>query len=248
MKKLSYILILVLFLITGCNDVERNNKIIFCSGIFPPFSYLDENKNFTGFSVDLAKEIAFKLGKEPEFRLLNLQECFPALNNNFADAALNLTKTEERSKNMLFSKIYIKNNFYFILNNKLKFSNLDEAIKNNIIFGSIHGSLENIFLKKYFPDAKILEFDNYPMIFEAFKIKIIDSFVSYDVIIKNFIEKNNIKEYNIFEIDTSKTINLGFSFALNKKNQKLLDQINVIIEEMGRNGEIDSLKAKYELK
>jgi ABC-type amino acid transport substrate-binding protein len=65
-------------------------------------------------------------------------------------------------------------------------------------------------------------------------------------VIKTFIEKNNIKEYNIFSVD-NKNDDIGFSFILNKKNQKLLDQINLILNEMQKNGEIDELKMKYGL-
>jgi ABC-type amino acid transport substrate-binding protein len=64
MRKITYIIsILILFIIVGCKEIEQDNKIIFGNRIFPPFTYLDEDKNFIGFSVDIAKEISFKLEK-----------------------------------------------------------------------------------------------------------------------------------------------------------------------------------------
>ncbi len=134
---------------------------------------------------------------------------------------------------------------------QFNFSNLDDMIKNNIVFGAVTGDRSYIFLKEYYPDAKIIDFDSKSMVFEAFKAKIIDSFLSHYFVMKNFIEINNIKEYNSFEVKIleidKKNNDLGFSFALNKKNTKLLNQINMALEEIKNNGEIDILKEKYGL-
>jgi ABC-type amino acid transport substrate-binding protein len=178
---------------------------------------------------------------------MNTAQIFGALNNNFIDASFDFVQTDDGFKNMLFSKIYMQNNFHYILRNKFKFIDFDDAIKNNIIFGTVDGTLAYIFFKKYYPNAKIIEFSDYPMLFEAFKDNIIDSFITYDVVIKNFIEKNNIKECGIFEIKHEKA-EIPLSFILNKKNQKLLDQINFILNEMESGVEIDELKKKYGLK
>jgi polar amino acid transport system substrate-binding protein len=77
---------------------------------FPPMGFRDEKGNIVGFDVDLAKEAAKRMGLEAVFQPIDWKSKELELNSKKIDAIWNgLTITEERKKNMAFSRPYLKN-------------------------------------------------------------------------------------------------------------------------------------------
>lgn len=74
----------------------------------PPIGYLDGNGEFQGFGVDIAKEIAQKLGVKARFVPTNGQTRIPLINSNRIDAEFaTTTPTKEREEVVDFSIVYI---------------------------------------------------------------------------------------------------------------------------------------------
>ena len=64
MNKFLKILSLIVFLaVFGCDDREKKVLVVGTSADYPPFSFT-KGKQIVGFDVDLAKEVAIKLGYE----------------------------------------------------------------------------------------------------------------------------------------------------------------------------------------
>ena len=77
---------------------------------FAPMGFKDENGEFVGFDIDLAKEVASRLGLTIEFQPINWDLKEMELKNGNIDMIWNgLPITAERKENMLFSDPYMNN-------------------------------------------------------------------------------------------------------------------------------------------
>lgn len=75
---------------------------------FPPMGFRDEANEIVGFDIDLAKEVARRLGVEVQFQSIVWDTKKEELNSGNIDVVWNgFTINEERKKDFLFSKPYI---------------------------------------------------------------------------------------------------------------------------------------------
>lgn len=64
---------------------------------YPPFRYVDENRNLVGFEVDLLKEIGRRTGATIEFRDMPFDRLLDAVAGKQVDMAIGaITVTKER--------------------------------------------------------------------------------------------------------------------------------------------------------
>ncbi len=91
---------------------EIQDKGYFVVGLddaFPPMGFRDKEDNIVGFDIDLAKEVARRLGVEVHFQAISWDANVEELNSGNIDVIWNgLTITEKRQKQMLFTKPYLQ--------------------------------------------------------------------------------------------------------------------------------------------
>jgi ABC-type amino acid transport substrate-binding protein len=90
------------------SKVQERGKLIVGTNIpYEPMEFLDENGEFAGIDVDVAREIALRLNLEIEFVNYGWDELFVAVKAGEVDFAISsITITDERSQEMLFSIPY----------------------------------------------------------------------------------------------------------------------------------------------
>src|SRR5690554_5954545 len=77
---------------------------------FPPMGFRDEKNQLVGFDIDLAREATKRLGIEVEFKAIDWSAKEAELQGKRVDVLWNgLTITEERKKNINFTKPYMAN-------------------------------------------------------------------------------------------------------------------------------------------
>ncbi|SJZ63752.1 amino acid ABC transporter substrate-binding protein [Garciella nitratireducens] len=87
---------------------EKGKFIVGLDDTFPPMGFRDKNGEIVGFDIDLAKEVAKRMGVEVEFKPIDWAGKVLSLNSGDIDVIWNgLTVTPERKKQILFSKSYI---------------------------------------------------------------------------------------------------------------------------------------------
>jgi polar amino acid transport system substrate-binding protein len=120
--KLLYLLLVTVFLASGCGTKKTDDKSLeqikakgfFIVGLddqFPPMGFRgQDNKEIVGFDIDLAKEVAKKLGIEVKFQPVAWAGIISSLNKGDIDVVWNgMTITDERKKSIEFSKPYLNN-------------------------------------------------------------------------------------------------------------------------------------------
>jgi polar amino acid transport system substrate-binding protein len=120
MKKLLSILaigIMTLVLLVGCGNkeeltlkqVKENGKIVIgLDDAYPPMEFRNEKNELVGFDIDLANEIAKKLGVKAEFVTTEWNGILLALQSKKFDMIIaGLSITDERKKTIGFSEPYV---------------------------------------------------------------------------------------------------------------------------------------------
>src|SRR5213080_1331764 len=93
-------------------------------GTYQPYNFLNKDKQMDGFDVDIAKEVAKRLGVKVEFVAQEFSGMIAGLQTKKFDTVISqMTITDERKKQMDFSDPYITNNVKVIVrqdNNTIK--------------------------------------------------------------------------------------------------------------------------------
>ena len=93
---------------TTYEKIKENGYITFATeGTYAPYSFHDDNNDLVGFDVEIAREIAGKLGVEAKFTETQWDGIIAGLDANKYDAISNqVSITEERQAKYLFSEPY----------------------------------------------------------------------------------------------------------------------------------------------
>jgi polar amino acid transport system substrate-binding protein len=90
--------------------LDKKKLIMGLDDSFPPMGFRNENNEIVGYDVDLAKEMALRLGVELILQPIDWNAKEQELNTGEIDCIWNgFTITEERKKNLLFTPPYLKN-------------------------------------------------------------------------------------------------------------------------------------------
>jgi polar amino acid transport system substrate-binding protein len=103
MKNIMILLLLVLLTPQLLSSQEPRQTLIVATREAPPFSFVGDDGQWRGLSIDLWTEIAEELGLRYEFRAMALQEMLDAVAAGEVDAAVAaLTVTADREREMDF--------------------------------------------------------------------------------------------------------------------------------------------------
>ncbi|MBU1144969.1 MAG: amino acid ABC transporter substrate-binding protein [Firmicutes bacterium] len=129
MKKITalFFTVLLSLLVIGCAQEQTSStweqieeKGYFVLGLddtFAPMGFRDDNGDLVGFDVDLAKEVALRLGIEVVFQSIDWDSKVLELNSKTIDMIWNgLTITDSRLLEMSFSEPYLANSQIIIVN------------------------------------------------------------------------------------------------------------------------------------
>lgn len=117
------IVLLLLFVVSACGDktasgsddgnsltkVEESGVLrVGFEGTYPPFNYLADDDEYTGFDVDIANELADRLGVEAEFIATKWDSLIGGIKADKFDVIISqMTVTEERKKSVDFTDPYV---------------------------------------------------------------------------------------------------------------------------------------------
>lgn len=90
--------------------IEKGEFVLGLDDSFPPMGFRDDKGEIVGFDIDLAKEVAARMGVELVLKPVDWDGIALSLNNGDIDVIWNgLTITDERKENMGFTKPYLNN-------------------------------------------------------------------------------------------------------------------------------------------
>ena len=219
-------------------------KLTVCSDVpYEPFEYQDEQGNWTGFDMDLMKDIAARYGLALEVKKTAFDTILVAVNAGECDVvASSVTITEERAKNVLFSDAYFDADQSLLVRKEDAETLIDlDALKGKTVAVQ-SGTTGEIYAKENITDSttKIQSFEDASAMFLALESKQVDA-VLQDFPINAF---RAVKQ-GTSQVTGRFTTNEKYGFAVALTNEDLRTAINESLNEFNAQGIYDEVFAKY---
>ena len=222
--------------------IEDNGKMIVGFTEYPPMGF-KENGEITGFDIDIAKEVAERLGVEAEFVYIDWDAKVLELNGKNIDMIWNgLTITADREKEILFSKPYFDNRIVII---SLNGSGIDQiADLSEMKVGVELQSSGQAAVEGNDVFASIDELVKYTTITEAIldlKAGGIDAIVADEIFARYAVSKEADQYQVASEVFNSENYGIGFRL----EDVALRDKVDAIIDEMAADGTAAEISMKW---
>ena len=150
-------------------DIQADGKIVI--GVFSdknPFGYVDENGEYQGYDIELARQIGTDLGVDVEFVSTEAANRVEYLKTNKVDLILaNFTVTEERAEAVDFCEPYMNVALGAVSHKSHVITSLDDVKDEQVIV--ISGTTAETYLTANYPNIKQQKFDTYAAAKTAFE-------------------------------------------------------------------------------
>ena len=225
--------------------VEKGKLTIGMEVGYPPFEYFDtDGKTPCGFDVELGKEIAKRLGLQPEFVDIAWDGILGGLDTEKYDAIMSaMTITPERKANYDFSMPYIGNgqSIIVIKGSTLKISSPDDL--KGLKVGYQAETTSDFFMKKQEKENGVNyvheEYDKVMNAYDDLRLGRIDAVCSDYLVAVDYLGKKG----SPFECVWKGTPDEYFGVCVKQGNSALLDKVNEALSGMKADG---TLKTIYE--
>ena len=224
-------------MLCGCGR-NKDELVMVTEAGFAPFEYY-QNNEIVGVDVEIAKEIANKMGKKLVIKDVAFDSIINEVKSGKADiGAAGISYTEERSKQVDFSNDYFTSKIIVIVkdsDNETDFNNLGtKKIAVQL------GSTADTFVTNNYKNATITRQKKYLAAIEDLKNDKVDCVVMDELPAKQILSKNtNLKILN--KILSSE----NYGMVVKKNNKELLDTVNEVIEDLKESGKIDQYVLNY---
>ena len=236
MKKVV-LLIIFLFIVCGCGRDESKIIMVTEAG-FPPFEYY-ENGEIVGVDIEIAKAIAQELGKELVIKDVAFDSIINEVKSGKADiGAAGISFSEERSKQVDFSKNYFTSNLITIIKNTDNESNYNNLSDKKIAVQL--GSTADMYVSKKYKNENIVRHKKYLTTIEDLKNNKVDCIVM-DELPARLILKNNSELIIKNKVLSSE----NYGMVVKKGNKNLLNVINKVIDRLISEGKIEEYIINY---
>uniref|UniRef100_UPI00404732DF ABC transporter substrate-binding protein n=2 Tax=Aliarcobacter sp. TaxID=2321116 RepID=UPI00404732DF len=223
----------------------KNNPIIKVhnESNWPPFNY-QENGIPIGFSIDYMNLLASKINLPIEYISgYSWDEYLEKTRKNEIHIMLNISKTEDREKYLIFTTPYAKSiDTIFVKDDSFNLKSLNDF--NGKTLAVIKGFYEEELLKKYYTNIKLISVKDSLEGLKKVAFGEVDGLVDNFAVGNYFIENNYITNLKpAFEIDDPR-FNLDIHIATNKNNIILRNLLEKAKKEISHE-ELFQLKRKW---
>lgn len=236
MKKII-VMLLTLFLITGCGK-DKNKIVMVTEAGFAPYEFYEDGQ-IVGVDVEVAKEIAKELGKELEIKDVAFDSIINELKSGKADFALaGMSITEERLKEVDFSIEYTTSRQVVIVKDNSNISNVNSIYDKKIAVQL--GSVADLYFSNNYKNLDILRQKKYLSMVEDLKADKIDAIVMDKLPAEEIVKTNsNLKILDGYIFEDS------YGIAVKKGNSNLISTINTVLNRLITEGKIEEYIIKY---
>lgn len=229
-------------------DIQKQGYItVGTTGDYKPFSFYD-GKSFSGYDIDVAKHFAAEMGVEVKFVQITWKDLLQGLDDDKYDIAMGgITRrisrqmaAEQSQGYMTFGKCFL-----VVKGREASFDTLEEVNQPEVRVGvNIGGTNEN-FAEQFLNSATLVRFENnldVPKAVEAGKVDVMvtetPEALYYQVVNKKL---DAVREDNPFTKSQ-------FGYLIPEGEQRLLNTVNFIMDEMKLKGVDETLMANNSLK
>lgn len=231
MKKILLLLFTTTILLCGCG--KKNDELIMVTEAgFAPYEYYDNNE-IVGVDIDIANEIAKKLGKKLVIKDVAFDSIINEVKTGKADfGAAGISFSEERNKEVDFSNNYSESKQVIIVQNDSKITE-SKDLENKKIAVQL-GSIGDSYISQNIKSAEIIRQKKFLSAVEDLKAAKVDAIVMDELPAKEIVKVNSGLKILPQTLTTD-----SYGMIVKKGNTELLNTINEVIKELSDSGKID---------
>ena len=227
---------------TGSTGETKKEYVMGLDINFPPMGFADEQGNPIGFDIDLAKAVADKMGVTFKLQPIDWNSKEVELKGGKVDILWNgLTITEEREKEMLFTKPYLQNKQVVVVLQDSSIKTLADMKGKKVVLQK--GSTAVDALKeeknKTFADSlkETTQLADNMACFQEVELKRADAVVIDEVVAKYYLSKHEGK----FRILDETLADEFYGIAVQLGNTELRDNIQNALDALYAEGKITEI-------
>ena len=225
------------------NVLDKGTLVLGLDDSFPPMGFRDENNNIVGFDIDVATEVANRMGVELKLQPIEWSTKEMELNTGSVDCLWNgLSIDDERKQAMDLSEPYMTNRMVLVVLNDSEYT--DQASLAGKTIGVQNGSTaEKILEESDFSKTigNTIGFKDNVTAFMELETKGIDA-IFMDEVVANYAIASQNKDFKVLEDGlTEEEYAVGFK----KGNTALKNEVQKYIDEMKADGTMTQISEKW---
>lgn len=242
-------LILVTMVLASCGGKKETFTVGFDSE-FPPYGYVDENGEYTGFDIELAKEVAKRNGWEINLKAIDWDTKDFQLSSGAIDCIWNGFTMNGRENSYTWSEAYVDNSQVVVVSSESGIKTLSDlsgkvvAVQTDSSAEAVLKDAEDEEMKALAASfAQIKDYGDYNTAFLALESGSVDA-VAMDIgVAKYQVESRGNKYVILSENLASEEYGIGFLLG----NTELRDKVSKTVKEMMADGTFEKTAEKYGL-
>lgn len=227
---------------------ERTKLVVGFDQDFPPYGYVGDDGEYTGFDLDLAAEVCDRLGWEVEYMPVNWDAKDLELESGAIDCIWNGFTIEGREDGYTFTDPYMDNSQVVVVRSDSGIKSLNDLAEKTVMAqvdsAAYYLLVEDGDQSKLAETFKGLQtVAEYNSAFLELESGSVDA-IAMDLPVAKFQIAGKEDMFTILEKDPLSSEHYGVGFL--KGNTELRDQVQSALEEMVADGTIEKIAAKYE--
>lgn len=213
---------------------------------YPPYGYMDDNGEYTGFDLELAEKVCEMEGWTLEKKPIDWDSKDMELESGAIDCIWNGFTMDGREDDYTWSQPYVDNSQVIVVSEASGISTLDDLAGKTVGVQAASAALtllqeDQVELAGTF--AGLQEFADYNSAFVELQAGSVDA-VAMDVGVANYQIKTRGEGYTILsEVLNSEKYAIGFK----KGNTELCDIVDADLTKLAEDGTVKELAEKYEI-
>ncbi len=212
---------------------------------FPPMGFVDDNGEFTGFDLELAAEVAKRLGMEIKYQPIAWDAKEMEIESGNIDVIWNGFTITGRENDYTWSKPYMENKQVFVVSKDSGITKVEELKGKKVEVQTDSSGEKALAENKELSDsfAELITTADYNTAFQDLEMGATDA-VAMDIIVAGYqLKKRGDGKYIILEDEPIATEEYGIGFK--KGNTALRDAVDATLVEMAADGTLKSVSEKW---
>ncbi len=225
--------------------VKESGKLVLgLDDTFAPMGFRDEAGNVVGFDIDLAQEVANRLGVKLEVKPIDWSSSILSLNKGDVDVLWNgFTINESRKEQVNFSKPYLNNRLIIVKSSDRKDINSKEDLKGKVLGVQVGSNQEALEADPISKEAKeVRPYDVNVNAFLDLQAKRIDVVVIDEVAARYYIAEENV---NFEVVENSPLTEELYGIGFRKNDVELLNAVDKALDDMRADGKAAEISTKW---
>ncbi len=220
--------------------LDSGKLVLGLDATFKPMGYTDENDNIVGFDIDVAKEVASRMGVELVLQPINWDTKEQDLNAGNIDCIWNgMSINPSRAEAMNLSEPYMNNEMAFVVKNGSEIASQADLAGKTVAVQN--GSSAKDILDAAGLDITIVPLSTNVECLQQLELDLADA-VFMDSVVANYEITTGGKDYTVLADGLESE---EYAIGFRKNDQALRDEVQKTLSEMKADGKLAEISIKW---